>query len=103
MTPWRLYITVFLIISFSFRLIRLVTAIRKARGEGHGITTARPIFWVMTGSYLLFFGIGGWEALRQPMPQEWGISLFGLLLYVSALLLRERAMFDLGRFFSPDI
>ena len=103
MTPWRLYLAVFLSVSFAYRLSRLVVSIRKARRQGRGRTTARPIFWVMTASYLLFLGFGSWEALRRAAPYAWSISILGLLLYGSALLLRELAMRDLGRYFSPDI
>src|SRR5258706_9644658 len=100
MTLWRLYLIVFLSISFIYRLARLVITIQKAKQYGRGNTTARPIFWVMTYSYLLFLGFGAWEALRRSAPQSWAISIFGLLLYTAALLLRERAMRDLGRYFS---
>src|SRR6266700_3880219 len=103
MTLWRLYLVVFLSASFIYRLTRLIVSIRTARRQGRGRTTARPIFWVMTASYLLFLAFGAWEALRRAEPYAWSLSILGFLLYVSALLLRERAMRDLGRYFSPDI
>jgi protein-S-isoprenylcysteine O-methyltransferase Ste14 len=103
MTLWRLYVSLFLTVSMIYRLTRLVMVVQKARSHGRGSTAARPIFWVMTGGYLLYLGAGAMESLRRTGPSSWGISLLGLFLYVSALILRERAMADLGRFFSPDI
>jgi protein-S-isoprenylcysteine O-methyltransferase Ste14 len=103
MTMWRLYLTGFLITSTIFRITHLVFAVRKARSHNRGRTSARPIFWVMTGSYLLYLGVGSWESLRRAEPISWAISLLGLFLYVAALILRNRVMADLGRFFSPDI
>jgi len=98
----RLFLTVFLSISLSFRLIRLLIAIRSA-SQGAGQTTARPIFWIMTISYLIYLTFCAHEGFQRAMNFSWPVCAIGLLLYSSALILRERAMKDLGRFFSPNI
>jgi protein-S-isoprenylcysteine O-methyltransferase Ste14 len=103
MTPWRWAVLCFLIVSFFFRWGRLALAVHSARQQPHGKRTARPIFWVMTSAYLLFFISGMREALAQPTPRSWGIALLGLFTFLSALMLRERIMRELGRYFSPDI
>lgn len=101
MTRAQAYLTGFLILSLAFRFVRLRGAIRKAR-EARGRTVARPIFWVMAGSYLIYIGLCAWEGFRVA-AFSFGASLIGLGLFVGSLILRERAMKDLGRFFSPDI
>lgn len=103
MTAWRLSVSVFLALSFTYRMTRLHFAIRKARSEKPGTTSARAIFWIMTGTYFAFLGFGAGEALGRPFPQSWLLSGLGLGMYLFALWMRERVMKDLGRFFSPDI
>src|SRR5205823_1472243 len=43
------------------------------------------------------------EAFGGGRGLSWRVSLAGLILYLAALILREKAMADLGRFFSTDI
>lgn len=93
----------FIIASLSFRFIRLLIAIRKSRVRGRGNLGSRPIFWVMTSAYLLYFAFCTYEGFRNINDVSPFVSLLGLLLFVGALVLREKAMSDLGRFFSPDI
>ena len=99
----RVFLTTFLIGSLCFRLTRLVIAIRKAQSRDTGRTAARPIFWIMTLSYLIYLAFCGAEGFRRVGNFSWPVCAGGLLLYAGALALRERAMRDLGRFFSPDI
>ncbi len=103
MSSVALYLLAYLLISLTFRITRLVMVIRHSRRQGRGSMAAKPIFWVMTYSYLLFIAICGAEAFQTQRPFQWSVSLGGLSLYVLALSMRERAMQDLGRFFSPDI
>jgi protein-S-isoprenylcysteine O-methyltransferase Ste14 len=100
---WRCYLIVFISISFTFRITRLFWAVRKSRQLGRGVTTARPMFWIMTGNYLIFLGFGAWEGLSHQQPHSWLLAGFGLAFYATALWMRELVMRDLGRFFSPDI
>lgn len=97
------FLVVFLALSMSFRLTRLVIAIRKAKSRGPGRTTAKPMFWIMTVSYLIFLILCAQESRHRLNSFSWSISLFGLVVYIAALGVREKAMRDLGRFFSPDI
>jgi len=99
----RAFLLAFLLISLSFRLTRLALAVHKAKSRDSGHTTARPIFWVMTVSYLVYLACCSVEGFRHAGAFSWTVSGLGLLFYAGALALRERAMRDLGRFFSPDI
>jgi protein-S-isoprenylcysteine O-methyltransferase Ste14 len=103
MTSARLFLAVFLFGSLSFRLARLTVAIHKAKSHGTGRRAARPIFWIMTISYLIYLAFCGREGFQRAGAFCWPVSALGLLFYAGALALRERAMRDLGRFFSPDI
>jgi protein-S-isoprenylcysteine O-methyltransferase Ste14 len=103
MSAIHFYLSTFLFLSIGFRALRLVQTIRKAHRQGRGMTSSRPIFWVMTAGYLIFLSTCGLEAFLELRPFSWGVSFAGLGLFLSALVLRERAMHDLGRFFSPDI
>lgn len=98
----NLYLWSFVVLSLSFRIPRLAFAIRQARQE-RGQKAVKPIFWVMAISYFIYFGSCAWEAFNLRNHFSYALSLFGLILFLSALALRERAMRDLGRFFSPDI
>jgi protein-S-isoprenylcysteine O-methyltransferase Ste14 len=97
------YLITYLAVSTSFRIIRLVKAVSRARQQRRGLTSSRPIFWVMTGGYLLFLTSAAYEAWDPSHRFSWGWSFLGLGIYSAALGLREYAMRDLGRFFSPDI
>lgn len=99
----RPYLTLFLIFSLGYRFIRLWIAVRHSRASKPGRITARPMFWVMTLSYLLFVTCAAREGVHRADRFSWPLSLAGFAVFVSALALRERAMADLGRFFSPDI
>ncbi len=94
---------VFLIGSTLFRMTRLVIAIRKARRTGHGKVVSKPIFWVMTASYLVYLSFCAKEGWTRSAPFSLAVFLTGTGLYLFALALRELAMRDLGRFFSPNI
>jgi len=99
----RQYLAWFLVLSLAFRITRLIVAIKNSKARGRGFTTAPAMFWVMTVGYVCFLILGGWEGFSRASHFSWAISISGLCLYAAALLLRERAMSDLGRFFSPDI
>jgi protein-S-isoprenylcysteine O-methyltransferase Ste14 len=99
----RWFLMIFIGASLSFRLTRLVIAIRRAKSHGAGQTTARPIFWIMTISYLIYLAFCAREGFRRADEFSWPVCALGLLLYMAALALREQAMKDLGRFFSPNI
>jgi protein-S-isoprenylcysteine O-methyltransferase Ste14 len=93
----------FLVASSAFRVIRLLTVIRKSKRRGPRTVVARPMFWIMTAGYLLFLGSCLAEAFHPHGRLAWPASIVGLFLYGSALWLRERALQDLGRCFSPHI
>ncbi|MFA5975297.1 MAG: isoprenylcysteine carboxylmethyltransferase family protein [Elusimicrobiota bacterium] len=103
MNTVSLFITIFLVLSLGFRLTRLVIAIRKAKFRNSGRTAARPMFWIMTISYVVFLVLCVMENQRRLNAFSWALSFAGLFLYLTSLTLREKAMHDLGRFFSPDI
>jgi protein-S-isoprenylcysteine O-methyltransferase Ste14 len=103
MTSLRPALLVFLVMSFCYRIARLVAVIRRTRRQPRGSVAARPIFWVMTVSYVIFLGCCTREAFESGRWLSWRVSLAGLILYLAALMLREKAMADLGRFFSTDI
>jgi len=99
----RGFLMAFLGVSLSFRLTRLLITIRRAKSHGAGQTTARPIFWIMTISYLIYLALCAREGFRRADGFFWPVCALGFFLYIAALALREQAMKDLGRFFSPDI
>lgn len=103
MTSACFLLTLFLVGSLGFRLTRLLVAIRKAKSKNPGRTSARPIFWVMTVAYLTYIALCYSEGLRHADAFSGLVSVLGFFIYIGALVLRERAMRDLGRFFSPDI
>ncbi len=102
MTPY-VFIGGYGILSLLFRLSRLIVVVRQAHASGRGSTTAKPMFWVMTIGFLIYMAIGAAEGWQKANSFHWGISALGVTLYGVALLLREKAIRDLGRFFSPDI
>ncbi|OGR88945.1 MAG: hypothetical protein A2992_06895 [Elusimicrobia bacterium RIFCSPLOWO2_01_FULL_59_12] len=102
MTAAEQYLWGFLAGSLVFRFIRLRFAVHKAR-EARGRVAAMPIFWIMAGGYLLYVFLCAAEAFRHLPRFSYTVSFLGLISFIGSLVLRERAMKDLGRFFSPDI
>jgi len=99
----RTFLLAFVVIGLGFRMARLVFVIRNSKSRDTGRVTARPIFWIMTMTYLIYIAFCSHEGLGHGHRFSWGVSGLGLFLYAGALSLRELAMRDLGRFFSPDI
>jgi len=93
----------FLLLSTLFRATRLVAAIRRAKRSAKGKVASKPIFWVMTLSYLIYLSLCVREGWTRNDLFAIPVFLFGVALYGLALSLREVAMRDLGRFFSPNI
>lgn len=99
----HLVLATFLVGSTWFRLRRLAAAIQKAKSAGQGKVASRPMFWIMTAGYFVYLVCCATEGWMRASSFSVSVFFNGLGLYVLALSLREIAMRDLGRFFSPNI
>src|SRR5690242_18605504 len=73
----RLLLVLFTAASTTFRLTRLIFAVRKARREGTGRITSKPIFWVMTSSYFVYLTscfLEGWQKASTFSAALWGLG-----------------------------